>query len=438
MLDIEQHLLNRLQSWRSSPSLCVAFSGGMDSTVLLYALAQLKRQHHQLPQLRAVYIDHGLQAAAHSWPAHCQQLCDELQIPLTVLTVAVAATASVEQAARVARYAAFEQHLEVDEVLLMAQHQDDQAETLLFRLMRGTGVAGLRGIPAARPLPPGYVLRPLLDVSHQQLLGYAEQHGLRWIEDPSNATDEFDRNYLRRQVIPALKRRWPQMQQSLLRTAQHMQETQELLDELAFEDLQSAQLEPAFTWLDLPCLNLDRLRKLTPARQNNLLRYWLKPFTLLPDTAHWASWDSLRDARAGAQPIWRLHSGAVLRSQTSLYYLSEFWLKQPLALDLSVSSAGRYDLPNNGYLMVTGEIAQPLQVRYRQGAERFMLGGRGHRDLKRLLQEYRVPAFVRPRLPIVYLAEQPVAVAGLPALSHPKVQHLTITWHAGTESGDTV
>lgn len=433
MLDIEQHLLEMLQPWRSSLSLCVAFSGGMDSTVLLYALAQLSQRQH-LPPVRAVYIHHGLQAAAQSWPAHCQQVCDELQVPLSILTVNVAATASVEQAARVARYAAFAQHLHAGEVLLMAQHQDDQAETLIFRLMRGTGVAGLCGIPAARSLAPGYVLRPLLDVSHQQLLHYAEQHGLGWIEDPSNATDEFDRNYLRRQVIPVLKRRWPRMQQSLLRTAQHMLETQELLEELAREDVQSAQLEPAFAWLNLPRLNLDRLRELSAARQKNLLRYWLKPFTLLPDSAHWASWDSLRDAQADAQPVWRLHTGAVQRSQNGVYYLPESWLQEPPALDLSLSAAGRYDLPNNGHLVLEGEVTQPLQARYRQGGERFMLADRGHRDLKRLLQEHGVPVFVRSRLPVIYLADQPVAIAGLPALSHPQVQHLTITWHAADGS----
>ena len=145
---------------------------------------------------------------------------------------------------RQARYAAFTQHLDSDDVLLMAQHQDDQAETLLFRLMRGTGVAGLRGIPRSRVLSSGQVVRPLLGISQQKLLEYAQQHQLRWIEDPSNATDEFDRNYLRRQVIPMLRARWPHMQQSLERTAQHMREAQQLLDELAAEDLQRAQMEP--------------------------------------------------------------------------------------------------------------------------------------------------------------------------------------------------
>lgn len=428
MLNIEQHLLKTLQPWRNCSALCVAFSGGMDSTVLLHALARLAQQYH-LPELRAIYIHHGLQEAAQTWPAHCQSICAQLQIPLVVLEVDVAASASVEQAARVARYAAFEQHLAQDEVLLMAQHQDDQAETLLFRLMRGTGVAGLRGIPETRALPRGQVLRPLLAVSHQQLLAYAQQQQLSWIEDPSNATDEFDRNYLRRQVIPALKSRWPAMQQSLQRTAQHMDEAQQLLDELAKEDLLRVGVDPAQQWFDLPCLYMAGLRELSLLRQKNLLRYWLSPFTLLPDAAHWASWETLRDAQDDAQPVWQLHDGALLRSQDKLYWLTAFWLQAPPDLALTITEAGCYALPANGYLRVEGEVRAPLQVRYRQGAERFFIAGRGHRDLKRLLQECGVPTFLRARLPIVFLDQQPVALANFPALNHPQLQGLTLTWH---------
>ena len=427
MLNIEKHVLKTLEPWRQARSFCVAFSGGMDSTVLLYALTQLV-QHHSLPALRAIYIHHGLQEAAQFWPAHCQQVCDALQVPLSIVQVSVAPTASVEQAAREARYAAFAQHVQADEVLLMAQHQDDQAETLLFRLMRGTGVAGLRGIPMTRSLVQGHVLRPLLTVSHQQLLQYAKQHQLDWIEDPSNATDAFDRNYLRRQVIPVLKSRWPNMQQSLQRTAEHMHEAQQLLDELAAEDLQQAYIEPVLDWLNVPCLNLDVLRDLTLVRQKNLLRYWLAPFTLLPDSAHWASWETLRDAQLDAQPLWRLHNGALVRSQNRLYWLADMWLQAPTQLSLTVRCAGRYEVPGNGFLLVSGHITTPLQVRYRQGGERLVIAGRGHRDLKRLLQEQAIPYFMRARLPVLFIAEQPVAVANVSILNHPDVQRLTVTW----------
>lgn len=428
MLNLEQHLLNSLKPWLSSPSFCVALSGGMDSTVLLYSLVQLAQQH-ALPALRAIYIHHGLQEAAQSWPAHCQQLCDQLQVPLSVVEVAVAPTASVEQAARQARYAAFAQNLSSGEVLLMAQHQDDQAETLLFRLLRGTGVKGLQGIPSTRQLQHSQVLRPLLEISHQQLLDYAQQQHLQWIEDPSNASDEFDRNYLRRRILPALKQRWPQLLQNLQRTAQHMREAQQLLEELAEADLMRAQLEPGHAWLALPCLNLAKLRQLSVARQKNLLRHWLTPFTLLPDSAHWAGWEALRDAQQDAQPVWRLHNGALLRSQNRLYWLTEAWLQTPSEINLTVSRAGHYPLPNNGYLVIEGEVTTPLRVCYRQGAEVFSIVGRGRRDLKRLLQEYAVPVFARSRLPILYSGEQPVAVANLPALNHSQVQHLAISWH---------
>ncbi len=429
MLSIEDEILTALQPWRAACALCVAFSGGMDSTVLLHAMARLA-QSHCLPPLRAIYIHHGLQEAAEAWPAHCQRVCDELQVPLRIISVAVAATASVEQAARTARYAAFVEQLDADEVLLMAQHQDDQIETLLFRLMRGTGVAGLRGIPLTRALSCGQVLRPLLGISQQHILEYAQQHQLQWVEDPSNGTDDFDRNYLRHQVVPALKARWPQMQQNMQRTAQHMGEAQELLDELAAQDLQRAQIEPALAWLHVPCVNLDVLRELSVLRQKNLLRYWLAPLTLLPDTAHWVGWDSLRDAQVDAQPIWRLHNGALWRSQRRVYWLSDFWLHPPADLDLTVTGPGRYLLPGNGYLQIEGEVLQPLQVRYRQGAERFFIAGRGHRDLKRLLQEHAVPTFIRGRVPIVFLAEQPVALANMPSLSHPAVQGLRVTWES--------
>lgn len=427
MLKLEQQLLHKLTPWLHSRSFCVAFSGGMDSTVLLHSLVRLAQQH-ALPALRAIYIHHGLQEAAQPWPAHCQRVCDQLGVPLTVLEVDVPSTASVEQAARHARYAAFEKQLASDEILLMAQHQDDQAETLLFRLLRGTGVKGLQGIPLTRQLQHSRVLRPLLDVSHQHILDYAQQQQLIWVEDPSNATDEFDRNYLRRQVIPLLKRRWPRMLHSMQRTAQHMQEAQQLLNELAATDLRHNQVQPSQSWLTLPCLDLAGLRELSGARQKNLLRHWLAPYTLLPDSAHWAGWEALRDAQQDAQPVWRLHSGALLRSQNRLYWLAEHWLQSPEPLDLIIKQAGRYPLPNNGYLEIAGDLTTPLRVRYRQGAEKLYIEGRGHRDLKRLLQENAVPAFVRSRLPIVYLKGQPVAVANLPALTHRQLQHLRVTW----------
>ncbi|ERI53187.1 hypothetical protein N878_16440, partial [Pseudomonas sp. EGD-AK9] len=186
MTALDIRLRAALQPWRTAPAWRIAFSGGLDSSVLLHLLAGLVRRE-ALPPLAAIHVHHGLQPAAEAWPEHCARSCAQLDIPLEIVAVQVAPGASLEQAARQARYAAFAARLGEGEVLLGAQHRDDQAETLLFRLLRGAGVRGLAAMPVARPLGRGTLVRPLLDVPRTELLAYAEAHGLSWVEDPSNA-----------------------------------------------------------------------------------------------------------------------------------------------------------------------------------------------------------------------------------------------------------
>ncbi|NNG62887.1 tRNA lysidine(34) synthetase TilS, partial [Pseudomonas fragi] len=298
-------LLKALEPWRNAGAWHVALSGGLDSTVLLHVLAQL-RQTRSLPPLSAIHVHHGLQAAADEWPAHCQALCNALGVPLQVVHVHVQAGASLERAAREARYQAFVTLTRAQEVLLTGQHRDDQAETLLFRLLRGAGVSGLAAMPRQRRLGEGNLCRPLLDVSRTDLEAYAREHSLGWIEDPSNQQTDFSRNYLRHEIFPLLTRRWPQAAASMARSAAHCAEAQGLLDDLARQDLQAAGAVSEFDWLGLPSLELAPITCLSPARQRNALRYWLAAFSQLPDTDHWAGWDALRDARGDGQPLWKL------------------------------------------------------------------------------------------------------------------------------------
>ncbi|RRW15935.1 tRNA lysidine(34) synthetase TilS [Stutzerimonas stutzeri] len=395
----------------------MAFSGGLDSTVLLHALVRLA-ERRALPPIRAIHVHHGLQVAADDWPAHCQQVCDRLGVALEVVRVQVVPGASLERAARDARYQAFAARLGEDELLLTGQHRDDQAETLLFRLLRGAGVRGLAAMPVARALASGQLVRPLLDVSRAELEGYARANGLAWVEDPSNKQPEYSRNFLRRQVLPLLQQRWPQVSSSLARTAAHMADAQQLLDELAQQDLAVAQAGIDFDWLNLPSLALAPLRELTPARQRNALRHWLAARTLAPDENHWAGWECLRDARADATPRWRLAGGELQRSGERIWWLPDGWLASvggPVDwLDPSVELL----LPGNGSLRLDGmPPTGRLQIRYRKGGEVMDVSGRGRRDLKRLLNEAGVPAFTRGRLPLLYCDEQLVAVANLPQLS---------------------
>lgn len=295
MTDLSIHLRQAMQPWRTAPAWRIAFSGGLDSSVLLHLLADWAR-HEDLPPLSAIHVHHGLQPAADAWPEYCAQFCARLDIPLEVVRVQVAPGASLEQAARRVRYAAFAERLGSGEVLLGAQHRDDQAETLLLRLLRGAGVRGLAAMPASRPLGQGSLVRPLIDCSRAELQAYAQSHGLAWVEDPSNADERFSRNFLRRQVMPLLAERWPQMTASLARSASHLSEAQQLLDELAEMDLLAARGVCALPWLPLPSLDLSAVTALSDARQRNLLRHWLAPLTRLPDSDHWAGWCDLRDA----------------------------------------------------------------------------------------------------------------------------------------------
>jgi tRNA(Ile)-lysidine synthase len=431
--DLSARLLDALAAWRNAPAWHIAFSGGLDSTVLLHLLADLAARE-ALPPISAVHIHHGLQAAAEAWPQHCAEVCRGLGIPLQVIQVQVdSAGGSLERAARDARYGAFNQLVAPGEVLLIAQHQDDQAETLLFRLLRGAGVRGLAGMPQQRPLGVGQMLRPLLDTPRKTLEAYAQAHDLRWVEDPSNADSQFSRNFLRREILPALSARWPQASASMARTASHLTEAQQLLDELAVQDLAQVGSTSEFEWLGLPSLALQPLKALSAARQRNALRHWLAPLTRLPDTEHWAGWDSLRDAGGGTQPIWRLADGELQRAEGRLWWLSGVWLQSPTGSIPWPDPKQPLDLPCNGQLRFIGLAPEgELQVRYRQGGEVMHLPGRGHRDLKRLLNERGVPVFVRGRLPLLYRGEQLWGVANLPGLDASAHGDWRLRWCAPT------
>ena len=430
-MSLESRLLTALSPWCAAPGWCVAFSGGLDSTVLLHLLVSLSRRM-PLPPIRALHIQHGLQAAAEAWPEHCRQVCTALGVPLRVRHVQVQPGASVERAARDARYGAFVEELVTGELLLTAQHRDDQAETLLFRLLRGAGVRGLAGMPASRPLGAGQLLRPLLAASRAELQAYADAHQLHWVEDPSNGDVQYSRNYLRQQVLPLLTQRWPQALTSMARSAGQLREAQELLDDLARLDLVSLNQPSRFAWLDLPSLPLAPLRALSSARQRNLLRYWLAPLTSLPDSDHWAGFACLLAAGGDASPVWRLAAGEIHRADGRLWWLAGSWLQPPTSLNLPLT-VSQLQLPGNGYVRLQGAVpVGPLHVAYRQGGERLEISGRGSRDLKRLLNESGLPAFARGRIPLLLCGERVLAVANLPGLDGPFTGAWQLQWQAPT------
>jgi tRNA(Ile)-lysidine synthase len=262
--------------WRGA-KICVALSGGLDSTVLLHAMAALAAGTRA--NLRAIHVDHGLQAASPAWADACAAACHAASVPLEILTLRLAPSrgASVEAAAREARYAALAPLLADGEWLLTAHHRDDQLETVLIQLLRGSGVAGLAAMPARVAFGRGSHARPLLDFDRAELAAYAGVHGLAWIDDPMNLDARFDRGWLRSRVLPAVRERWPSASATVARSASHLAEASRLLLEIAQAD--------AAGIVDEGRLSLEGLARLSRDRQVNLVRGWLREQGLRPPPA---------------------------------------------------------------------------------------------------------------------------------------------------------
>lgn len=427
-MDLETTVLGRLTPWRQAMAWHIAFSGGLDSSVLLHLLSRAARTE-SIPPLDAIHVHHGLQSVADDWIRHCRAVCADWNIPLRVIRVDVARDGSLEQAAREARYAAFRQEVGANEMLLTAHHADDQAETLLFRLLRGSGVKGLSAMPKSRSLGEGLLLRPLLDVPRERLEQYASKHRLAWVEDPSNQDLNLSRNFLRHRVMPLLQQYSPHAVAHMSRACGHLREADGLLGELAEQDLQACRQPHSWPWLTLPNLSMTPLMRLSDARQRNALRHWLQSLTSMPDSRHWQQWQTVRDAAPGAEPQWRLPGGRLLRSQNRLWWLPDTWLA-PQALRLDLYAPDRpQSLPNNGWVRLSGDIpAGNWSVGYRSGGESLYLPGRGHRDLKRLLNERNIPVFLRSRLPLLFHDGRLAAVANIDGLDGSRTGQWRFHW----------
>ena len=221
-----------LNQCSKAPLVYIGYSGGVDSHVLLHLCASIAALK---VKIIAVYIDHGLQSEAASWASHCQYVANTMGVGFKVLRVNAHSVRgeSPEEAARNARYNAFKSLMTVNDVLLVAQHREDQLETFFLQLMRGSGLRGLSAMPHSLPFGQGVILRPLLEVSKQAIKDYAQTHDLKWVEDPSNASNAYDRNFLRNEIFPLLKQRWPQCDKTVTRSAKHCADAQDLISEQA-------------------------------------------------------------------------------------------------------------------------------------------------------------------------------------------------------------
>lgn len=412
---VADFLRTRLEETPGVQRLVVGFSGGLDSSVLLHVLSRVAPALG-LPVI-AVHVHHGLSPNADAWADHALRFCAEHNVACHVARVHVPTQASLEAAARHARQQAFATVLKADDVLLLAQHRDDQAETLLFRLLRGSGVTGLGAMRATGSFRCESVhvplWRPLLDCPREALANHAREQRLTWVEDESNHDESLDRNFLRQRILPLLHQRWPAVNATFAATAQRLQEADALLDELA--DTLAAKTVDEAGRLRIPVLQEMALEKNGMARQRLLLRHWLRQQSTLPPDDKLV--EKLRTevlmARDDANPVVIWGQSEIRRYRNHLYFLP--------ALPAITLEWQQEWLPDTPLSLPDGRVLRamlplgfepfPLMARYRRGGERFFYRGQ-HRELKKLLQEQGIPPWERERLPLLWQGEELLAVVG--------------------------
>ncbi|SEL80179.1 tRNA(Ile)-lysidine synthase [Pseudoxanthomonas sp. GM95] len=391
------------------PRLRVALSGGLDSTALLHAVVA---QWQGRAEIHAIHVHHGLQADADAWAAHCAALCARLRVPLEIVRVQVDRNAGegLEAAARRARHAAFAQVMAPGEVLVAAHHQDDQAETFLLRALRASGPEGLAAMRPWRAFASGWLWRPWLDQPRSAITTYAQANTLEWIEDDSNADTTLDRNFLRHQILPLLRQRWPQAGAVLARSAALSAQASALLSTQDAIDLQAARSA------DPHVLSMLVLQTMPPSRRARVLRHWIAERALPPLPARGIAQfeTSLLPARSDAQARFAWDGAWLCRWGDQLHAGRD---TPALPQDWQTTWDGReaLSLPDGGQLALHGAdgFDTPLQVGARRGGERITLPCRTHSHaLKHVLQDARIPPWQRLQLPLLRDAEGEVLAAG--------------------------
>ena len=393
----------------------VAFSGGIDSTVLLHVMRVLN-----LP-LHAVHINHHMQVDSDQWALHCESICQAWKIPCTVLHVYVEKKAqqSIEETARTARYNLFSEYINQQSCLVTAHHKNDLVETLLLQLLRGSGPAGLAAMSKVQKFYSGKHLRPMLTFARDEIEDYAQQRNLVWIEDPSNLSNEFDRNYLRNEIIPKLLDRWPGALQTLSRAVDLQRDALDCLYDLAELDLQTAKTS------NPSILQIPVLQKMKHVRLRNVLRRWMQQHDMrAPNKKQLEKiiLDIVCKPSSESSPVQTWLDGEIRRYREQLYLMQpllqhdvnqvyEWELAEPLYIESLHRTLTIEDLIKHAVLLPKN--AKSVLVRFRTGGESIKpFGKKHHRSLKNLFQEANVPPWERERIPLIYYGEELISVLG--------------------------
>lgn len=411
--DIEKQLKQT-----TAQAFLIALSGGLDSTVLLSLFAKLRQKQPHLPPLsiRAIHIHHGLSQNADCWAKHCQDLCDQLQIPLIIERVQVDKTNGIEAGAREARYQAIKKHLQTQEMLVTAHHLNDQTETFFLALKRGSGLQGLGAMQQQSVLFGMPILRPLLGFTRTQLENYAQKEKLNWITDESNEDNRYDRNFLRNEILPKLRERWAYFDLAVQRSAQHCFEQQQLINDLLSEIFtEHCQIKNQF--------KLCQFRKYSLAKQTALLRMWLAENQLeMPSKRQLTQLiNDVIFAKEEANPQFQLVNKVIRRYQDSLYLTKPFSDLTKCTLKLEQNTLNLPDDLGNltvqenehnlifywqDYSVTLEKTDLPISIRFGYSGKIKHHPKRPREDIKKIWQELSVPPWERNRIPLIFLRQR--------------------------------
>lgn len=412
-------LATQLAAYPGQAPLRLALSGGLDSCLLLHLLAA---EPDWRDRLQAIHVHHGLSAHADQWLAFCRERCAGLGVTFVAERVQLSPGngESLEAQARTARYQALAKHLPPDGLLLTAHHGDDQLETLLLALKRGSGVRGLGAMRPSQPFAGGQLLRPWLALAREQLLEAAQALGIDWVEDESNQDDRFDRNFLRLHLLPLLRERWPAMVTTAARSAELCAESSDLLDELAEQDAAGVMVSGQ--------LLIAPLEQLNAPRRANVIRFWLRSLgaaTLSREQLQ-RLWQEVALARTDAEPQFCWEQWCARRYQGRLVVLPQAALHMPAPdwqgmlngdnwLTLPAGLGRLRVLPNPQGALRAPRSGERLSIRFsvEDGSRLHPVGRAGSRRLKKLWQEYAIAPWLRGSIPILYYNETPAAVLGV-------------------------
>ncbi|NQY26562.1 MAG: tRNA lysidine(34) synthetase TilS [Piscirickettsiaceae bacterium] len=412
-----QNIIDEIVRLSKNKRVCIAYSGGVDSHVLLHILAN--NPNPKLKNCIAIHIDHGLNPDSRQWTQHCAAIAEQLNVDFCNIKIDVQniKELGMEAAARQARYHAFQNTLTQDEVLLTAQHQNDQAETLLLQLLRGAGPKGLSAMAMQSQMGQMQLLRPLLSVSQADIVAYAKQYQLQWIEDPSNLETQWNRNYIRHTIWPIIEQRWPSAAITISRSAAHCAEASELMADLAQQDLASLNIQ-----YNDSKIAISPLLTLSPARLRNALRYIIEWKQLpLPSTICLQKIiDDVCLAKQDSVPIVSWTGVEVRRYHDALYFMLPL-AEHDGAERLSCNNTNELALQNQQVMSWQSApqginqqlISSGLTIRYRQGGEKIKPQGHAHhKTLKHLFQQWNIPTWQRERIPLIFKDDELIVVVG--------------------------